>query len=636
MRIILAVLLLLPSLSFAQYPGYVFTRLAATCSGLNNSWHWQCLPGTWKPFAEVLPIDMIATCDTPSSPTGCGNTGVNRRWLLSTSLSATTKVLQCSVTPNPLTGNAYTCPTAKQYFLAAGEPIPGTTEPPPGPIPPPTNPQAFTNIFSSVTPVIQPVTMHFWIGLMDYNDDGRNDIFVGTHNDTTTPSALYLQTELGQLLLCEALVCRHSQPNPVTTRCTSRFVFANLFNREDGLWSYLCHDADAVLPAKYAISGIENGLPIYEDKAPIGVPTGTSVLPISRDAGTVELSAIRRAYVSIVDPETAEINSVTPASICEAGTITFDVDNDGYPEFIRPACGGYFDSSMNWQADKFIGALPDPLASVSHAVPGDFNKDGYQDLIFIQVPYSNYPGLNGGSDVAGTFKGPQVATPFYFRNNQDGTFTNVTAGSGLENRLKATYFFSSYASSFSTDLNLDGSIDWVYVAETRTHSPVWHDMTYMPLVYGNGNNGFSVDKSVNFGGFDTDSGAGRPWASFGDFENDGDVDIVKTQGLTSAGLWIDSRPRVNKYLGIRVSGAGTNTDGLHATVIIRDPITHAIITSTQIGHFTTGFNNLRPIVGTGSFSVVDIDVIMPNGLPSMHFDDITTNRSIHITPQGIQ
>ena len=110
-------------------------------------------------------------------------------------------------------------------------------------------------------------------------------------------------------------------------------------------------------------------------------------------------------------------------------------------------------------------------------------------------------------------KGLATDTNLLYRNNGDGTFTDVSAASGVS-RVTGRYSMTAAAA----DLDGDGWID-IYVATDSTAA----------ILYRNNHDGTFTDVALPSGAPTTSWGRRRPMGvALGDVDADGALDILKT------------------------------------------------------------------------------------------------------------
>lgn len=620
-----------------SYAGSVWVA-QQTCTG-TKSWHYQCLtpPPIWKPFDETVDTDVIATCTTPASPTLCANTAGNRRWRVKTAITANMAVRVCGV---EVVNNS--CPQI--FYLIAGQASPGDTSGAGQTTLPPTGPR-FRNVTTTAVSSVETVDTNFWAGLPDLNNDGCPDPLVWPHDDRALSVALLVQIKdangcTGQFT--NEPISATNAPQDGLPRIASRLMVGNWYDHPEGLLSFFGHDVDGGAPAAYhaAASATVGSVPVFDAKVQ-GCP-GSRVfcLPVSMFSdGALQLATRERDYVepklgTLYDINTLQLVLAPAAAVDYAnGHVALDVDADGVPEILVPALNGYLKlvgTDLQWQGNKFVGDLPVPLAAGNHWAPLDFDADGDMDL------WAGYGTYSSGSDlVEHALKGTNTFYPLLYRNNGDGTFSDVTAAAELTGVLQNTYYHTTYANTTAADFDLDGFPDLLFCAESRGHGST---ATRVTLLMNDGDGTFTVNRNNDFGPFvSSDNAGGRPWCNTGDYDADGLVDIVKTQGRSSdnhnsLGLWHNETDvGSHKWLRVKVAGAGANKQGLGASIIVRHATTSAIISSTQIGAFSTGSQNLWAHIGVADHAQVDVDVVMPNGLPGCHFDEVDTNKSLLIS-----
>ncbi|WP_447636288.1 FG-GAP-like repeat-containing protein [Flavobacterium microcysteis] len=200
------------------------------------------------------------------------------------------------------------------------------------------------------------------------------------------------------------------------------------------------------------------------------------------------------------------------------GSIFVDYDNDGDQDLFIAKCRGGNPIASTDELHRNNGngtftnvaaaaGLADPGQSWSSAF-GDFDNDGFMDVLI-------------GSNASGT-------TQKLMRNNKDGTFTNVTAGSGFDtyNHMGREYI--------ARDFNNDGFID----------------------VYGPGNIIMLNNGDWTF----KKSGGAPPNGAIGDLNNDGFLDVQ------TANIIYFNNGNDNNWITINLKGVQSNSNGIGARI----------------------------------------------------------------------
>jgi enediyne biosynthesis protein E4 len=206
-----------------------------------------------------------------------------------------------------------------------------------------------------------------------------------------------------------------------------------------------------------------------------------------------------------------------------------DYDNDGFADLFITYWGQnalYRNNGDGTFTDVSVSAhvAGDGSRWGSGASFFDYDRDGLLDLFVanyldLDLKRTPSPGANEncvwlGLPVLCGPRGLPFSSNLLYRNNGDGTFTDVSRESGIGDPLK-TYALGVIAA----DLDGDGWQD-VYVASDSTRSLFYHN---------NGNGTFS-ERAVYTGLAYDDNGleqAGMGLA-LGDYDGDGSLDIIKT------------------------------------------------------------------------------------------------------------
>ncbi len=202
------------------------------------------------------------------------------------------------------------------------------------------------------------------------------------------------------------------------------------------------------------------------------------------------------------------------------GSIWVDYNNDRLPDLFIAKCRGGAGTAKINELHKNNGDgtftnvsvqanMADPIQTWSSAW-NDFDNDGWMDVV-----------VGASSSADGMHK--------FMRNNGDGSFSDITAGSGLESYLGMSTEYASY------DFNNDGFAD-VFTPGT--------------ILYNNGNNTFTAHTIPMTAG------------AIGDLNNDGFLDVQN--GNTT----YFNNGNLNSWLTVSLQGTTSNLNGIGARVEI--------------------------------------------------------------------
>lgn len=206
-----------------------------------------------------------------------------------------------------------------------------------------------------------------------------------------------------------------------------------------------------------------------------------------------------------------------------------DYNNDGYEDLFLT----YWGQNVLYR-NLGNGRFIDDTAKAGLARPGtrwgsgcafiDFDRDGDLDLFvanYLKFDLANAPEPGKGSNcfwkgipVNCGPKGLPTDTNLFYRNNGDGTFTDISDASGIS-KVRDHYAMTAVV----TDFNNDGWSD-IYVACDSTAS----------ILYRNNHDGTFSDVALETGAAYNEDGQAQAGmgVSIGDFNGDGQMDIFKT------------------------------------------------------------------------------------------------------------
>ena len=207
-----------------------------------------------------------------------------------------------------------------------------------------------------------------------------------------------------------------------------------------------------------------------------------------------------------------------------------------------------------------------------------------------------------------------------YRNNGDGTFTDVTRESGLY------HAFGAMGANFD-DIDSDGYLD-IYLA---TGAPQMGRLERDALFRNNGDGTFT-DATFELGLGNLGKGHG---VTFGDADMDGDVDIYVSVGGAFIGdqwhnLFYQNTGVRNNYLNLKLVGVKSNRDGIGAKVTLH--VGDSVIYREVSGGCGFGSTNSLPLeIGLGTHTKVDtLEIIWPSGQVDVH-RNLSVNQKLILT-----
>ncbi len=282
-------------------------------------------------------------------------------------------------------------------------------------------------------------------------------------------------------------------------------------------------------------------------------------------------------YVLPVDAANNEQND-----ICIA-----DFNNDGANDIMM--VGSYdrvkvFYSIPNTYDFTFTDFAVTPFFSQG-ASSGDFNNDGWVDVVMLNDNGLNYTLMNDGAG--------NLVNQNYF------DFVTVPPSDNSGN----------YGSVYS-DFDMDGDLDF-YIAKCRQGVTNGADPRRINVLFVNDGNGNYTEQAAAFGLASGD----QTWtADFGDVDNDGDLDCFMTQHNIICELWenIDNDTFVNITAQSGLNIAGISLQGLLRD-FDNDGFLDVLVSGNQLDYYRNNgdktFTKMNPFGGElfGTFALGDLN-----------------------------
>ena len=242
---------------------------------------------------------------------------------------------------------------------------------------------------------------------------------------------------------------------------------------------------------------------------------------------------------------------------------------------------------------------------------GDYDNDGWMDLIVTNFQHETYT---------------------LYRNNGNGTFTDVSFASSTG---RVTRPYLGWGVGFF-DYNNDGHSD-LFAANGHVQDNIERldGSTSYPqrnLLFHNNGDGTFADASLKSGDGMRLVKASRGTA-FGDYDNDGDVDLFVLNANERADLLRNDGGNRNNYLTVRTVGTVSNRDGIGARIkVVSGRLKQ--VKEVRSGSSYLSQNDLRVHFGLGIRSTVDTLMIRwPSGTVQV-LTDIPVNRVWTVTEQA--
>jgi enediyne biosynthesis protein E4 len=429
----------------------------------------------------------------------------------------------------------------------------------------------------------------------DYNNDGFEDLLI------TYWGGFILYRNNGDGTFSDVTAACGFVPDK--TRWYSGCSFVD-YNRDGHLdlflASYLQFDFKSVPKPGESSNCNWKGIPV--NCGPRGLPPGTLSLYRSNGKGKFE--------------EVSEAAGIKKTSTGYGMTVVAaDFDNDGWPD-VYVACDST--SSMMFMNNR-DGTFREEGLMRGVAL----NEDGMEQA-GMGVGVGDYD-LSGNLDIFKTHFADD--TNILYRNDGKGSFDDTTASSslGVETR------FIGWGAGI-VDLDNDGLPDLFLVTgmvypELEAKLPNYPAKT--PRVVFRNLGGGRFEELIEEAG----PGIAAPHMSrgcaFGDFDNDGDVDVLIVNMNEPPSLLRNDMKGSRNWLKVKLIGTRSNRSAIGAQVLCRYGQKQQLQAVMSQSSFYSA-NDPRLHFGLGEIKTVDLEVRWPSGVKQM-FKAVAANRIITLT-----
>jgi len=299
---------------------------------------------------------------------------------------------------------------------------------------------------------------------------------------------------------------------------------------------------------------------------------------------------------------------------------TLDYNNDGWPD-LYIACDS---TPAILYRNNHDGTFTDTASDAGVA----FNEDG-REQAGMGSTSADYDG-DGKLDLFKTNFSDDTST--LYRNNGDGTYTDMTFPAGLGINTDALGWGTMF-----TDVDNDGWPDLLVVnghvypeVDSAKLGSLYHEPRF--LYYNLGNGKFRDLSKVSGPGL-VDPRSSRGLA-IGDLFNDGRLEAVINNLSDRPMLLVNLASNQNHWLGVHLIGTSSNRDGIGARVTLRSA-KRVWVDEVRSGSSYNSSSDLRLHFGLGTEThLTQIDVRWPNGKTEIFVPPPTVDHIIELTEKN--
>jgi hypothetical protein len=283
-----------------------------------------------------------------------------------------------------------------------------------------------------------------------------------------------------------------------------------------------------------------------------------------------------------------------------------DYNKDGWPDiFISTRNGRKYllkNTGAKSGIPKFVDAtheagLDKDLTYTFPTCFMDYDNDGWPDIFICGYRYDGPLGATAAKEALGR-QLRNESKMYLYRNNHDGTFTNVSKSMGLDHPVFGMGF------NFG-DIDNDGWLD-MYIG---TGNPDFKSLIPNRMFKNvDGQQFVDVTKSARVGNLQKGHGV-----AFADIDNDGDQDIFEELGGAFVGdgyynsLYVNPGQNTNEWISVQLEGTTSNRSAIGATIsanFTEDGVKRTVYREVNSGG-SFGASPFRKEIGIGKARIID-------------------------------
>ncbi|WP_183565230.1 CRTAC1 family protein [Mucilaginibacter sp. SP1R1] len=315
------------------------------------------------------------------------------------------------------------------------------------------------------------------------------------------------------------------------------------------------------------------------------------------------------------------------------GVTSADYDNDGWQDiFISTMDGKKYLLKNKGKTSKSVDF--EDVTEKSGIDPNrertfttwfyDYNNDGWQDILVSDYQFSNSLGYYSAAEALGQAI-PRAGNVFLYKNNHDGTFTDVTKEAGLD---KVVY---SMGGNFG-DIDNDGYLDMYF----GTGNPDFRSLVPNKFFKNMGGKTFAdITSSSRTGNLQKGHGI-----AFADLRNNGRQDIFAEMGGAYIGdsytssLYLNPGVSNNNWISLKLEGVKANRAAIGSHIKLtfsENGVKRSVYKDVNSGG-SFGSSPLQQEMGIGQAKSIDeIEIKWAGSRTIQRFKNVKPNQFLHVT-----